>query len=164
MLGPPTGRAAGALPVRAIGTGGVALPSIQGTGAVGPSDCRPMPFVPMPGLPMHDRPFSVWVAGLTAAACLVAALPTVAVLGDVAGGIGLAFGTIWMGCLAWLLDVPNRPDETDADATSRTGRFSFPAKEQDPTGPTRSRIVAAVMTAAIVAQLVAFHYSTRVDF
>jgi hypothetical protein len=123
-----------------------------------------MPLASMPGLPMRDRPFSVWVAGLTAAACLVAALPTVAVLGDVAGGIGLAFGTIWMGCLAWLLDASNRPDEPAADETRRTGRFSFPSKAEAPTGPTRSRIVAAVMTAAMVAQLVAFHYSTRVDF
>jgi len=133
---------------------------------------------------MGSRRFSVWVARLSAGACATAALPTAALLDDLAGGVGLLFGAIWMGCLAVLLadrdrspaagstDAGDGRDPADAgESADRSGAMlpllgSATASPSDrtPARGSRRNILLTVMTAAMVAQLVAFHYSTRVDF
>ena len=107
--------------------------------------------------------FPVVVFVTTALACAGASIASFAMYDDPAGGVGLLMGTIWIGCLGWLYDAWDLANRTSARPSARPNHSS---SDEPPPKSDRSvadTLAVAGLILALLAQMVAFHYSPNFD-
>jgi len=107
--------------------------------------------------------FPIVVFVTTAVACAGASVVYFSVYHDPAGGVGLLMGTIWIGCVGWLYDAWDLADRTSARSSLRPDRASADGASPGSNRSVANTLAVAGLILALLAQMVAFHYSPNFD-